>query len=713
MVDFLRCSLGIALGSSLLPLPSWASELSSTTQPVSVRAEDLLPQGSLDSTVKVKFPKYLITQERRGTTREFSLTDSTTELQPTIPIGSIDVIEVIADHQEYARQQDVITATGNVVLRFAQAVMTSDRLEVNLKERIAVAKGNVVLQRGNQILRGEKFEYYLVADRGIIYNARGEIDRTSLTEDINTQQELNPSRTILDRALSDRLLEAQPLTEVTASPGFSTNIGSSRDIDLIGGNNNAGGTINRLRFEAERIDFEGTQWSAANLSLTNDPFSPPELELRAEQAAFTQLNEQQSKLTTSKSRLVLDDRLTVPLLLSAFAFDDRPRRAGIFNVAFDGDEKGGLFIERSWTIFDRPQFTWQITPQYFIQRAFAPTTFEFGESDQGGVFNSAVFGIKNKINSSLTPRVSFNTQSSLTSLDLNDVEDNLRAKASLQYNLGNLQSPYRFALEYNYRDRLFNGSLGFQTVQSSIGGVITSPPITLGNTGISLNYQASIQNINADTNRTDLLATERDNDRINLTRYQGAFFLNRNWRIWSGDALPSTQNQGLRYTPIPVVPYLEILTGVQGVTSFYSNGDQQPSMSGTIGLQGQLGHFSRSWLDYTGFKLSYSQNIRGSESPFLFDRLVDRQTLDLGITQQLYGPIRLGFNTTWDLSDNDEISTDYILEYSRRTYNVTLRYNPVLELGSFSLKISDFNWQGNPQPFRDEVTPVIQGIEDI
>ncbi len=73
----------------------------------------------------------------------------------------------------------------------------------------------------------------------------------------------------------------------------------------------------------------------------------------------------------------------------------------------------------------------------------------------------------------------------------------------------------------------------------------------------------------------------------------------------------------------------------------------------------------------------------------------------MGINQQIYGPIRLGFQTSLDLNDNDEISTDYLLEYSRRTYNVTLRYNPVLEVGSFSLRISDFNFRGNPTPFNE------------
>ena len=709
MVDFLRFCAGIALGSYLLQLPLVASEPPQSNQTAVFDSKSNRIQPN--STIKVQFPKYLIAQERLGSRQEFQIPTTDTEFQPSIPVDQIEVIEVIADRQEYNRQTEVITAKGNVVMRFAQSVMTSDRLEINLQDRVAVAKGNVVLKRGSQVLRGNKFEYYLVADRGVISNAGGEIYQPSLTEDTNVNQELAPNQTILDRALSDRLMNEQPVSNVTATGGFNTTIGSSRDLSLIDNDNLTGGTVERLRFEAERINFEGTDWEATKLSLTNDPFSPPELELRAERANFEQLDNLRNKLTTSKSRLVIDDRLTVPLLLSAFVFDDRPSRPGLFNLAFDGDERGGLYIERSWKILNLTNFNWTVTPQYFLQRALFPTAFDFSESDEGGLFDLDVLGLKNSIDVFLTPTTTLNNSLSLTSLDFGDLEDNLRAEVALQQLVGNRENPYQFALEYNYRDRLFNGSLGFQTVRSSVGGVVTSPNIAIADTGINLRYQASIQNISADTDRQDLLAVNRDNERINLTRYQGAIFLNKNFSIWRGKALASTKEQGLRYTAVPVVPYLELVTGIQGVASFYSNGDSQPLLEGTIGLQGQVGHFSRSWLDYTGFTFSYSQNIRGDESPFLFDRLVDRQRLDLGITQQIYGPVKLGFNTSLDLNDNDEISTDYILEYSRRTYNVILRYNPVLELGSFSLRINEFDWEGDPQPFRDEITPVNQGVK--
>ena len=108
----------------------------------------------------------------------------------------------------------------------------------------------------------------------------------------------------------------------------------------------------------------------------------------------------------------------------------------------------------------------------------------------------------------------------------------------------------------------------------------------------------------------------------------------------------------------------------------------------------------------------YHSNKKGEQSPFLFDRFADSQVLSFGLTQQLYGPLRGGLQTFYNVETSEEISTDYFLEYSRRTYNVILRYNPVLEIGSINLRISDFNWEGNSAPFEGGtgIKPVVDGI---
>ncbi|AFZ14012.1 protein of unknown function DUF1239 [Crinalium epipsammum PCC 9333] len=623
---------------------------------------------------------------------------STTTPMQTTPVEIRGVVELNADSQEYDSQRQVITASGNVVMRFQEAVLDADRIEVNLKNRLAIAFGNVALRRGQQLLRGERFEYNFGQDTGVISNASGEFFQPTAATDFTVTSPANVGANILPaRPLSDRITANQPLQQLTNSGGIGIVVGSDINIPNRPGLQQ-GGTFNRLRFQAERINFEGNTLQATKVRLTNDPFSPAELEIRADTAQFQRTSSLLSEITTSRPRLVLDQNLEIPLFRNSLTLDRRPREPGLINFGYDQGDRGGLFIERSFEPFTTPTSKFSITPQYFIQKAV----------QEGGFFDPASFGLRAEVQSTLSPKTTLEGSGFLTSLNFNDVENEFRANVRLRQTIGNTL-PHQLTLQYGYRDRLFNGSLGFQPVQSSLGAVVTSPLINLGR-DFNASYQAGVQFINAETDKPDLLKPNRDNDRINLSRYQASASVNRGFLLLEGKGLPATATEGLRYTPQPVVPYLKFNTGLTGVLTGYSNGDNQNSISGNLGIDGQIGNFSRPFLDYTGFNITYFQLFPSGESPFLFDRLVDTRVLSAGITQQVYGPFRAGFQTSLNLDNNRAISTDYFLEYSRRTYNILLRYNPVVEIGSISLRVNSFNWVGNPEPFSSDVRPVIQGV---
>ncbi len=691
---------------------------------------DFLPSNSSSVTSQAPKVKRLLTQERGGQTREFELNVPTQPTQsvpdekltpppnqggtppqpagsqgsqtttPTTPFGVGGVIELTGDRQEYDDRQKVITAVGNVVLRFREAILNADRVQVNLPNRIVVAEGNVALTRGQQVLRGKRFEYYFVQDSGVIMNATGELyTPTSGTDlDIAASPQGNAGNGA-QPPLSDRITNNQPLQGVTSAGGYSFVVGAGATAENVSAPL-SGGTINRLRYEADRVDFDGKGAIATNVRITNDPFSPPELELRADTARFTRVEPLVDEIVTSRSRLVFDQGLEVPTFRNRITIDRRPREPGLFNIGYDGGDRGGLFVERPFQILNTPGVRLSVTPQYFIQKAIS----------EGSIIDPSVFGVRGRLDATLGPRTTVTGRAVLTTLDPTDLEDKTRASLQLQQIIGTTR-PYTLNVRYSYRDRLFNGSLGFQTVQSSFGAVLSSPNIPLSNTGINLNYQVGAQYINADTDRVDLLEPVRTNDRTNLGRFEGSATLSKGFVLWQGRGLPATPTEGLRYTPAPVVPYVALGTSLTGVASAYTSGDSQQSLSGTIGLSGQFGHFSRPFLDYTGFNLSYTQVVRNGLSPFLFDRIADTSVLSAGITQQIYGPFRFGIQTAINLNTGQEISTDYLLEYSRRAYNIQLRYNPVQQLGSISFRISDFNWTGNPGVFdRSEVRPVIQGV---
>ncbi|MDZ8226130.1 DUF3769 domain-containing protein [Nostoc sp. ChiVER01] len=610
------------------------------------------------------------------------------------------IVEVTSDRQEYDEQRRIITAVGNVVVRFDGAVVDADRLQVNLDNLIAAGFGNVTLTRGDQVLRGQRFTYNFVQDSGELLNGRGEIYVPSAQTDFAFSSTGVTAGGVPRRPPSDRIRANQPLSGVSSPGGIDVNIGGQANASNIAPPK-TGGVVNRLRFEAEHIDFYPQGWQARDVRLTNDPFSPPELELRANTVTLTRESPLVDRIRTQNQRLVFDRSVSLPIPVNERTIDRRERDVtpAIASPGYDGKDRGGLYIERGFPVIDTENTRWTITPQLLIQR-----TVQEGTGDLG-----ALFAVKTKINSVLNPRAVIDGTGELTSFDLNKVEDNLRARLGLRQILGT-SLPHVLNLEYSYRERFYNGTLGFQTVQSSLGGIITSPVIPLGKSGINLTYQGSARYIDANTDRQDLLKPVRENDRISLGRLQGSASLSTGLLLWQGKPLPPTATGGLRYTANPVVPYLRAIAGLTGTTSYYTNGDNQSTLTGTIGLLGQIGHFSRPFLDYTAFNITYSQGLNNGLSPFLFDRSVDNQVLSAGISQQIYGPFRLGFQTSVNLDTGKETSTDYIVEYSRRTYGITLRYNPVLELGGISIRISDFNWGGGTDPF-SEVKPVVGGVQ--
>jgi hypothetical protein len=613
------------------------------------------------------------------------------------------IVEVIADRQEYDQERRIVTAEGNVVVRFDGAVIDADTLHINLDNLIAVGEGNVALTRGNQIFQGQRFTYNFIQDSGDLENGKGELYIPTTATDFAFSPTLPTDITaggVPSRPLSYRLRANQPLTGVNSPGGIEFGVSGQSDARNVSVPK-SGGVLKRLRFEAQYIEFYPRGFQAQDVRITNDPFSPPELEIRAAKVTVTREAPLIDRVTTQRQRLVFDQKVVVPIPVNSRKIDRRPRQVNptIVSVGFDNGKRGGLFIERAFEPINNDQTRWTITPQFYVQRAV---------ENGGNVAN--LFGVNTKLNAVLSPKTVVEGTGELTSFDFDQVEDTLRGSLRLRQSLGNVK-PYTLSLESSYRDRLYNGSLGYQTVQSSIGGIITSPSIPLGKSGIELSYQGGAQYINSNTDRQDLLSPLRKNDRISLGRFQGSVSLSSGIKLWEGKPLPATAKEGLKYTSNPVVPYLQAIAGITGTTSYYSSGDNQGTVTGTIGLIGQIGHFSRPFLDYTGFNVSYSQGTNSGLSPFLFDRSVDNKVLSAGISQQVYGPIRLGLQTSINIDTSKEISTDYTLEYSRRTHGITLRYNPVLQLGGFSIRISDFNWTGGTDPFANgQVKPVVGGV---
>ncbi len=112
------------------------------------------------------------------------------------------------------------------------------------------------------------------------------------------------------------------------------------------------------------------------MRVTNDPFSPPELELRAQSATYRNIAPLIDEVAFTDSRVVFDQSLSIPTFQDRLIIDRRPRQPGLFSIGYDGRDRGGLFIERGFKIIDTQNVNFEIRPQYLLQRAFFPDTFD-------------------------------------------------------------------------------------------------------------------------------------------------------------------------------------------------------------------------------------------------------------------------------------------------------------------------------------------------
>ncbi len=578
--------------------------------------------------------------------------------RPVLPPPKGDVLDVISDRQEYDINTQVFVAEGNVFIKYKKSELKADRVQLNTKTQQVVAEGNVFFTRGNQKILGTKLTYNYGTVKGELLKASGAVDLGTLVS-----------------------------SEVSRTPSqIATN---SITISATGTGDAADGQVRRFGFIAERLILDGDTWTAENLRVTNDPFTPPELELVTSKATLTPISPTQNRIDLESPTIVFDQGFSLPFPLNSITIDRFQRFAPAL-VGFDKNDRGGVFYQQSYDVVTQQNLSLQLSPQLLLQRAF---------SSQSGFSGFDILGVVATLNGAFDDGQRISARASFSGLNFSKLDSLLRANASYQVPvLGN----YTLLSQYAFRDRVYNGSLGFQDVNNILGTTLLSPNYILGDSQISFNFQVAAQLIGAV--RDDIQPATVGT----LMRLQSAAVLSRTFPLFRGEPAPAEKESGLRFSPKPIVPKLDAFVTAQGVNSLYSNGANQSVLYGTVGFAGEVGNFAKDFLDYTGFVVSYTQAFSGGgKSPFLFDRVADARSLTAGIVQQIYGPIRLGIQQSWSLDSGNLYDSVYSLEYARRTYAVVIRYNPNQGLGEFLIRISDFNWTRPPS----NVTTIQNGIE--
>ena len=579
-------------------------------------------------------------------------------IKPRPPVGEgSELLKVNSDRQEYDLNTQVFVAEGKVLINYKKSELKADRVQLNVATQEVIADGNVFFRRGNQQVTGTKLVFNYADIKGELLNATGAVDLGTLVS-----------------------------SEVSRSPSeLATN---SVTVSVAGTGDSAEGQVRRFGFIAERLIIDGDRWVAEKLRVTNDPYSPPELEITADRATLTPISPTQNRLDLESPRIVFDQGFSLPLPLNSITLDRFQRFAPAL-VGFDRRDRDGVFYQQSFDVITEPNLSFQLSPQLLLQRAF---------SSQSGFSGFDILGVVATLNSAFDNGQKLSGRASLAGLNFSRLDSLLRFNVTYEVPIW---ETHTLSTQYAFRDRVFNGSLGFQDVNNILGTTLFSPTYNLGDSQVSFNYQVAAQLIGAV--RDDI----QPNTVGSLLRLQSAAVLSRTFPLFRGVAAPAEKESGLRFSPKPIVPRLDAFVTLQGLSSFYSNGTNQSAIYGTLGLSAEVGSFAKDFLDYTSLVVSYTQAFAAGKSPFLFDRIADNRAFTAGVVQQIYGPLRLGIQQSWNLDTGNLFDSVYSLEYARRTYSVMVRYNPNQGLGELMLRISDFNWTRPPA----NVTNIQNGIE--
>jgi hypothetical protein len=268
----------------------------------------------------------------------------------------------------------------------------------------------------------------------------------------------------------------------------------------------------------------------------------------------------------------------------------------------------------------------------------------------------------------------------------------------------------RGALFGSYRERVYNGSLGLQTVVYSYGAELegrvtfnpTAPPKAPRTSApyfapVEVNWRAQSGNYQAALFDTDRLDTQW------RTALRGG--VNSSLRLWEsrldGDPDPLQQ---LRYSPIPVIPGVGLDFGINGSSAFYQDGSQQSTLTVAAGPSFTIGRFERPYLDYTRFSASFSETFLDGRSPFGFDRAVDLRTVSFNAAQQIYGPLVVEAGATFNIDSSSpfygDVSFSYVeLKLQQRAYELGIYYSPYDGIGGIRIRLNDFDFTGGGTPF--------------
>jgi hypothetical protein len=476
------------------------------------------------------------------------------------------------------------------------------------------------------------------------------------------------------------------------------------------------GKVNRLRFQASNLKIRGNRWTAREVAFTNDPLTPAQSWTIGYEVEALLEDEGITRIQARRTRILLSNRVALPGINQAVIGDEALQ----LTLDTDKRDRDGIYLGYNLpTLRIGEGGKLNIQPQFMLQRAIQGRTDSYtapGKSLAGPAVNQPLqgadlFGLTAVLNLPID-RFRLQADTSLSTLSPDNLAAGTRSSVRLRTPLGLAgHSQSEGQLFGTYRDRVYNGSLGLQTVVYSYGGQLDGNlrfnpdpadgrddprrtpyvgPIDLDWRAMAGNYQANL----FERNRLD-------------TQWRGRLSggLTSSLRLWEASLEPDEDELStLRYAAEPVRPGLALNFGLASSLARYGEGERQNTLTLFGGPAITLGRFRQPWFDYSQVALLVGGTLLDGGSPFGFDRAVDLRTLSFRAAQQLYGPLVLEAGATWNIDSNSrfygDVSYSYVeLKLQQRSYELGVFYSPYDGIGGIRIRLNDFSFSGSGTPF--------------
>ncbi len=639
-------------------------------------------------------------------------------------------LEIESDLQYEIR--NVYYAEGNAIIYFSNAILKGDKIEYDKKNKTLKVLGDVVFKKGNQYFVASKVFYNLKNGNGYIDNIYGVLDMNSFIEDFEFK---NIKQKYLLKNDENKVVGLEYIDSVNI--GLVNDFEKTKKFNITSINFDIP-SIKKWRYKSKKVILEDKQLFSEDILFTNDALNKPQFFLKSKKFVG-EIVDEKIKLISSKSSIILDDKLNIPIGKRTI-YDKEPISS--WGIGSDYGDKDGFYLSKGFDPIEINDYlNFKFRPYILLQRGIQGTTNAFREPKSSllsskvnnDILLSDIFALDADINANIN-KWKFNLYTRLNTLNTNRLSESVRSKLVLEKSIDLNPKNDKFINEFeedipltNFVDieaiKIDNENskidlIGKENFSEYLDFKYTSSfrdTISRGYSGeyeIYFGNSISIANrkswINKD-NKTYLALifdtgqfkakSKHINSFKNLYRNVFASKITYQLPLWKKKLLNKNINSEYKYSPKVINERIEWVTDIQSGVFLYSDGSSQKGLTFSSGPNLVFGKFKDKFLDYTNINLRNSFVLKSGESPFGFDDINKSYRLNMNIQQQIYGPIVFSYETSLNFDDGKYSEPNYSIDIKRRAYSVGAFYNSSNKSLGLNFYIFNFNYLGQSEKF--------------